>query len=280
MNANLGRGRSVDIDAVSTAVREVEQAEISPRFRALAAEDVIEKSPGEIVTAADRACEAVLGRRLQAILDIPVVGEESVADDPALLGLVADRDLVWVVDPLDGTSNFAAGSTDHAVMVALVESGDAVASWMWHPASRTMAVAERGSGSFLNDQRVTMKPVADVSRAVGVVKDRFLPDDVAATVLANEARFGRYDAGRGCAGVEYPALVADDVAFLLYWRTLPWDHAPGVLFAEEAGGVAVRPDGRRYRCGEDGLGLVVAHAAMIDEVRACLLSTADRPPPR
>jgi len=252
----------------------VADAEISPRFRMLSADEIEEKSPGELVTAADRACEAALTARLRAFLDVPVVGEEAAAEDPALLDSVGRSGLVWLVDPLDGTSNFAAGSTEYAVMVALVHSGEAVVSWMWHPDGRTMAVAERGSGAFVNGQRVTMPSPSPLDGSVGVVKDRFLPDDVAATVRNNKPKFGGYLPGRGCAGLEYPELAAGDVAFLLYWRTLPWDHAPGVLFVEEAGGAALRPDGRRYRCGDDDSGLVVAHAENSDEIRLRLLSAA------
>ena len=89
--------------------------------------------------------------------------------------------------------------------------------------------------------------------------------------MANEHRFAAHLPGRNCAGIEYPTLVAGDVDFLLYWRTLPWDHAPGVLFAEEAGFRAARPDGTAYRCGDGRHGLVVAHRDVCDDVRIALL---------
>jgi fructose-1,6-bisphosphatase/inositol monophosphatase family enzyme len=72
--------------------------------------------------------------------------------------------------------------------------------------------------------------------------------------------------------VDYPRLVDGAQDFVLFHRTLPWDHAPGTLLLREAGGVARRPDGSRYRPADDGLGLLnAADEACWDTVRALLL---------
>lgn len=262
----------MDLDAVARAIRHAESQEIAPRFRRLRDGDVEEKSAGEVVTAADRGCEELLASLLRDIRDIPVVGEEATATDPGLVNLVASSPEVWLVDPLDGTSNFAAGSTDYAVMVAHVRSGLAVASWMWQPSTGEMLVAERGSGSYANGARVHgAPPTASPGGLSGIVKQRFLPDEIRTRVLANERRVGTYLPGPNCAGVEYPALVAGEIDFAFYWRSLPWDHAPGVLYAEEAGFRALRPDGGEYRCGSRREGLVIAHRDHCETVRAALL---------
>lgn len=70
--------------------------------------------------------------------------------------------------------------------------------------------------------------------------------------------FGRLTASTTCAGVAYPRLVEGREDFLLFWRTLPWDHAPGSLLLTEVGGVAVRPDGTPYRLTTGGTGLLAA----------------------
>ena len=256
----------MDLDVVSRAIRFAERQEIAPRFGRLRSGDIEEKSPGEVVTAADRACEALLTLLLRDIRDVPVVGEEAASADPGLFGVIDTAPEAWVVDPLDGTTNFATGSPDYAVMVAHVRHGLAVASWIWIPAVGQMCVAERGAGSYTNGARVQGEPLASLQQLHGVVKHRFLPDDVAERVVANEHRFAAH-----LPGIEYPTLVAGDVDFLLYWRTLPWDHAPGVLFAEEAGFRAARPDGTAYRCGDGRHGLVVAHRDVCDDVRIALL---------
>lgn len=256
---------------MSEAIRFAEAEEIAPRFGRLVEGDIEEKSPGELVTVADRACERVLTALLRDIRDVPVVGEEAAAIDPSLLGLVAAAPAVWLVDPLDGTANFAAGSPDHAVMVAFVELGVATASWIWAPASEQMAVASRGDGASINGVPIRVDDPVERADARGVVKDRFLPDSMKQVVRASEHRFGSFVPGCNCAGIEYPDLVQGRVDFLFYWRTLPWDHAPGALVAEEAGMLAQRPDGSRYVCGSPVDGLLVAHPGVINDIRLGLL---------
>ncbi len=262
----------VDLRAVSDAIRLAEAQEVAPRFGSLGDTDVCEKSPGELVTMADRACEALLSGLLRSIRDVPVVGEEAAAADPSLISLIAGSPAVWVVDPLDGTANFVEGRPEYSVMVAFVERGTTTAAWMWNPAVEEMAVAVRGSGAELNGVAVRLAdPGEDLRQLSGVVKQRFLPPEERAAIARNKAAFGAHQEGSGCAGVDYPALVAGATDFLFYWRTLPWDHLPGVLFAQEAGGVAMRPNGAPYEPAAGGDGLIVAHPSVCDRVRRDLL---------
>lgn len=245
--------------SVAELVRAASAAAIEPRFHALGAGDVIEKSAGELVTVADREAEALITAGL-AELDpgVPVVGEEGVAADPGRMdALSAPR--VWLVDPLDGTANFVHGSTDWAVMVALVVDGDTEAAWIWQPLEGRMYAAQRGRGATCNGQLLVAAPRARTTdELTGAVLTRYLDDATRAQVDRNVGRFGTITAGRHCAGTEYPALVTGATDFAFFWRTLPWDHAPGTLLVREAGGVAARPDGTPYQPGPGGVGLLVA----------------------
>ncbi|MGH9165392.1 MAG: inositol monophosphatase family protein, partial [Acidimicrobiales bacterium] len=87
-----------------------------------------------------------------------VVGEEAAAADPRLLDPVGTAERLWVVDPVDGTSNFVRGSPDYAVMVALLERGAAVASWILQPVTGRLFVAEAGSGATVDGRRLTRQP--------------------------------------------------------------------------------------------------------------------------
>lgn len=102
-----------------------------------------------------------------------------------------------------------------------------------------------------------MRP-AESKRLHGAVLSGFLDAETAAAVIGNRGRFGGISSGRLRAGVEYPSLIEGLEDFVLFWRTLPWDHAPGALLVEEAGGTARRPDGSRYSPTVDGAGLLVA----------------------
>src|ERR1700731_1048544 len=124
----------MDLDRIAGIIRETAAVEILPRFRMLAAEDIREKKPGDPVTIADLEPERRLIRELQAALPGSVaLGEESVAADPARLDLLSGAAPVWVIDPIDGTNNFAKGDPRFAVIVAHVVRGVTEAGWLYDP---------------------------------------------------------------------------------------------------------------------------------------------------
>ena len=116
--------------AVSALMRTVAEAVVMPRFRNLAAHEVLEKTPGELVTIADREAELRLTEGLAAIDgDTVIVGEEACAADPALMDK-ATAARTWIIDPIDGTATFAAGQPPFGIMIALVEDGVTQAGWL------------------------------------------------------------------------------------------------------------------------------------------------------
>ncbi|WP_189827509.1 inositol monophosphatase family protein [Streptomyces finlayi] len=257
------------IDEVTDILREAAAEAILPRHRALTEGEITEKTPGEVVTVADREAEALITRRLRAVRDVPVVGEEAAAGNPALLHAVRDAPYAWLVDPLDGTPNFVAGRDDYAVMAALVQAGETVAAWILQPATGVAYVAERGAGAWrveapkggADGARRLRRGAApgDPAELGGVALTGFLDSAARAHVEATASRFGVLSAGTKCAGIDYPRLASGELDFLLYHRTLPWDHAPGALLVTEAGGAVRRPDDAcAYRPDDDRSGLVAA----------------------
>jgi fructose-1,6-bisphosphatase/inositol monophosphatase family enzyme len=248
------------LEQVSELIREVAATIVLPRFRHLAADEVHQKSPGDLVTIADQESERALTRGLIALLPgSVVVGEEAVAADPSIVGRVGDRGAVWIVDPVDGTNNFAAGKTPFAVMVALIRDGEPVASWILDVVGDHLAVAEAGAGAYLDGVRIktrTDDPGAAALR--GVVARHYLPADLRATVSANAPALGEVTNGHHCAGYEYPAVATDEQQFVLFWRILPWDHVPGSLIVREAGGTVLHLDGDPYHPADSERGLLVA----------------------
>jgi fructose-1,6-bisphosphatase/inositol monophosphatase family enzyme len=262
------------IDEVGDLIRDVARDIVLPRFRHLADGEVHEKAPGEIVTIADQESERALTAGLMRLLPgSVVVGEEAVAADPQVLRRLDDAGAVWLVDPVDGTANFAAGREPFAVMVALLRDGAAVASWILDVVGGRMVVAEAGAGAFVDGEQVRTrsdKPPAD--ELVGAVMGRYLPAGLRFQVAQRAEGLGTVLTGRHCAGYEYPAIVDDSQQFSLFWRVLPWDHVPGSLVVVEAGGAVRHFDGGAYHPSGDKRGLLVAANADIwDEVRATLL---------
>ncbi len=257
-------GSAISTAEVTAAIREVADAEIVPRFRALADSEIIEKRPGDVVTVADRLAEraltAIFRERDPGCL---VVGEEAIYADPAPLKALPSAERSWVIDPVDGTRNFASGSPDFAVMVAEVRAGVTTRGWIWQPMHDRMFVAERGAGVWLNDARVTPPTIPD--HLVGALHGRCgrlregVPDDVTLVRLA------------GCCGVDYPNLVRRERAFLGYWSMHPWDHLPGGLMVTETGGVLATIDGQPYQPGVTGRYLLAAANPEIWELAAGLV---------
>jgi fructose-1,6-bisphosphatase/inositol monophosphatase family enzyme len=269
----------MEIDAVTEILREAAEVAIKPRFRALADGEVMEKSAGDVVTIADREAEELIAPRLRALVDAPVVGEEAAEDDPGLVTAVRDAPAAWVVDPLDGTANFVAGRPDYAVMTALVRERRTVAAWILRPADDSVYVAEVGSGAWRNGVRVLREPASNRTAELrGVAHTHYLDSVRRARVRAAAALFGELGPGTSCAGIDYTQVVDGEVDFVLTWRTLPWDHAPGALLLTEAGGVARRPDGSDYRPGDDLTGLLTAADDRCWQVvRALVLPAAMEP---
>lgn len=248
-----------DIDAVTAILRETAASTILPRFGALSEDEVSEKSPGELVTVADREAEVLIGRRLRDLVDAPVVGEEATSADPSLVAALSKEPSAWVVDPVDGTRNFAKGDDRFAVMAALVREGRAVASWILRPTEDTVHAAELGSGAWRDGTRLHRAPSpADPADLRGMVQRRFLAPEERERVDAAAPGFARVGGGSGCAGVDYPRLLAGDLDFMMFADPQPWDHTPGGLILAEAGGVSLRPEGTPYRPDEDGRFLLTA----------------------
>jgi fructose-1,6-bisphosphatase/inositol monophosphatase family enzyme len=247
------------IDAVTRILQEAAEVAITPRFRGLAEAEVFEKSPGELVTVADREAEDMITPRLQALVDAPVVGEEAVAANPQLMTALREAPAVWVVDPLDGTSNFVAGRRQWAVMAALIRGGVTVAGWIVRPADDLVYECESGSGAWRNGVRASRAPASSQPTELrGAAYTRFMDPAARARLRAAAPLFARFGPGTSSAGFDYTRLMDGELDFVLFWRTLPWDHAPGTLLVTEAGGTVRRLDESEYRPADTGRGVLSA----------------------
>ncbi|QZP07273.1 inositol monophosphatase family protein [Caenibius sp. WL] len=232
--------------AVRTLMREVAERAILPHYRTLASDEVIAKAVDDVVTIADRESEAMLGEGLARLLpDAAIVGEEAAHENPAVLDRLSDS-LCWIIDPLDGTNNFAAGNPPFGMLIALAQEGDTIAGWIYDPLSGRFCHAHREQGAYIGDERVSARasgqepPVAAISL---LYMDPAQREKVKAHIAPH---YRMVDIPR-CAAEQYPRLVLRENDLSIFERTLPWDHAAGVLFLNEAGGKAARNDGSPYR---------------------------------
>lgn len=243
---------TIDIMALATILRDASRAESVPRFRRLDASMISTKTEAiDLVTEADVATEQVIKAKVAEWLPGALfVGEESVAAEPALLGRLAETDLAVVVDPIDGTANYAAGVPLYACMAAVVAKGETVGGVIYDPMGDDWIMAEKGAGAWLrrpNGEAVKLGVGANLplGQMVGTASVSYLPEAVRPTVLANLAKVRVFSNFR-CAGHEYRTFASGHSQFGCWNKLMPWDHLAGVLISQEAGGYAAKLDGSPY----------------------------------
>ncbi|WP_457583290.1 inositol monophosphatase family protein [Ensifer canadensis] len=255
---------SVDIAALANLLQEAAVKEILPRFRNLGAGDVRMKSEAiDLVTEGDEAAERLIKARMDEIAPGAVfIGEESVAADPALLDKLADADLAVVVDPIDGTFNFAAGLPLFGVMASVVSKGETVAGIIYDPLGNDWVIAEKGSGAWMcrpdgSQERMSVTAGVPIESMVGGASTGFYSQEARREVMANMAKV-RIATSYRCAAHEYRILAGGYIHFLMYQKLMPWDHLAGTLIAQEAGAYAARFDGSPYLPAHLNGGLLLA----------------------
>ena len=253
-----------ELEEVAQLVRAVARTEIMPRFRKLGAADISTKSgPLDLVTIADEQAEARLAIGLDRLFPgAIVVGEEAATREPRLLEAIAAAPLCFIVDPIDGTYNFASGLPLFGVMVAVTERGRTVGAVIHDPVGDDTAMALAGQGAWMqrpDGTSETLRVAAPVPVAAmsGSVSWRFMDEPVRTQVCTRLPLLAATWDYR-CAAHQYRLMAAGHCHFTVFNRLLPWDHAAGVLLHHEAGGYTARLDGSPYTPTETTGGLICA----------------------
>ena len=235
-----------------------------PRWRRLAAAEIRTKTgPLDLVTDADEAAERMIEAALaRAFPGCAVVGEEAASADPSILARLRGADLAFVIDPVDGTANFAAGMPLFGCMAAAVMRGEVALAVIHDPLGDDSAIAVRGLGAFTlaaDGREVAMRVAApvDLAEMSGCASWRYLDEPLRTRVHHGLGAVAATMSYR-CAAHEYRLAAAGHCHFLQYGRLYPWDHAPGWLLHREAGGYSARFDGSPYDPTDTGGGLICA----------------------
>ncbi len=226
------------IEAIRAAARE----EIMPRFRNLDPSMISAKSgPLDLVTVADQEAEKHIARAVARILpEALFIGEEAVAEDPALLDRLKDADLAVIIDPVDGTANYAADLAVFGTILAVVHQGKTIFGVLYDPVLDDWIWAEAGQGAWLSrpgaeDRRLsgpTAKPKGD---AMGYVPLNLFDAGQQQGLVKRYSQLGRMFNLR-CSCHEYRMVALGHADYLVSPSGKPWDHAAGCLVVEECGG--------------------------------------------
>lgn len=234
------------------AVRRAARAEILPRFRNLTAGQISQKSgPQDLVTEADTGAEAMIARALLRLFPNAVVlGEEAYAANPSLRDTAAAAELAFIVDPVDGTWNFAHGVPLFGVILAATRFGTPIFGMLYDPITDDWITASEGGAALQSEiaapsKRLSTSAAGDLSTLSGVAHVSLMPRDHQEAFAPLIPGFARVGALR-CSCHEYRLMAQGAVDFVLSGVLNPWDHAAGAFIATRAGGVARFLDGRDY----------------------------------
>lgn len=244
-------------EAVRRIILSAAERAILPHYRALEPGDVTEKSVGDVVTIADHAAEDILSQGLAKLSPgTAIVGEEAASEDPSIMERLNGS--CWIIDPLDGTNNFAKGEPPFGIMVALSDGGETIAGWIYDPLTGRLCHSAKGEGAFINDTEIRSRATGHI-RPVAAVSLIFQSEERRQALTEHVVpHYKLVDIPR-CAAEQYPRLAMGQNDVSIFERTLAWDHAAGALWLNEAGGKVARPDGSAYLVDEyDRTGLIGA----------------------
>ena len=193
------------------------------------------KRQNDFVTEVDRAAEAaVIGVLREAYPNHAILAEESGASAGS------QGDFVWIIDPLDGTTNFIHGVPQYCVSIGLKHKGIITQAVVYDPAKNELFTATRGSGAYLNDKRMRVSKRLKIADALIGTGFPFSKVDALDRYIAMFRKVTL-----NCAGIRRPGAAALDLAYVAagrfdgFWEMglSPWDMAAGSLLVQESGGL-------------------------------------------
>lgn len=238
-------------------VRRAARAEIMPRFRNLDTHQITQKTDAmDLVTEADIKAEAMITRALQmAFPSAVIVGEEAAEAESDYRARLREAELGFLIDPVDGTWNFAHGIATFGTMLAACRFGRPVFGMIYDPIGQDVVWADLDTPSRYvsrtgTDQTLATRKNQTLENLSGYIELAFMPREhkrAAALACLDLRHFSTMR----CSAHQYRLLVQGAVDFTLATKLNPWDHAAGVLICQQAGGHAAMMDGTPFDSSQD-----------------------------
>lgn len=260
----------MDLDAHALlAIGQAAIDEVQGEFRAgLGSDPLVVKEFGDFATETDLAIENKLRQILVAMTGIPVYGEEYGGDLPL-------DQTMWVIDPIDGTTNYAAGYPACAIVLSLVHEGQPIVGIIDMPFLSRRVTAAAGAGTFVNGRPVQMtvragRPITIAFGSVIARGDGSFPRGWRQELLSGVGDAYRAIRISGSVGVDLASTAAGAFGGTVTFSPHVWDNAAGVLLIRESGGVVTDLEGTPWRVGSVGVlaGLPDVHARLLEVVRS------------
>ena len=235
------------LQRIQNLIRQVATEEIMPRFLH---SHVNVKNDGTLMTEADLASQQALIAGLQQIIAAPALGEEMSSDAQRQLWQ-NNPDGLWVIDPIDGTTNFASGIPHFAVSVAFMKNGQSEIGVTFDPFCDEMFYAKKGSGAFLNKTALPLRrhTCSSLRDTVAAVEVKYLRSGTLANRMQSLSPC-RSQRNMGCSTLDWCYLASGRFDVFLHGGQKLWDYAAGSLIATEAGGQLATLEGDDFWSGK------------------------------
>ena len=229
---------NIDIEQLILIIKKVAKEELLPRFENVTKEYKVD---GSIVTEADTVSQ----QRIQELLhhdypDIKLLGEE-MSEEEQLLALENEHG-VWVLDPIDGTSNFSHGLPYYCVSLALIRNGTVQLGIVYDPERDECFHAQKNVGSFLNNKKLNAPSHnTTLEKSIVGVDFKRLPADMAAKIASNPPYASQRSLGS--IALDWCWVATGRIQAYLHGKHNLWDYAACWLILEEANGASQTLDG-------------------------------------
>jgi len=229
----------INLQLIKEIVIAASKAELHPRFNAV---ERAYKPDGSVVTEADLVMQETLITHLySAYPDIELLGEEMTADQQH--DLLSSGKSLWCLDPVDGTSNFAAGFPYFTVSLALIEKGEVSLALVYDPIRDECFSAQRGQGAYLNEQRLSTKETGlALTKAIALIDFKRLTPELAVQLVTKIPYASQRSLGS--IALELCWIAAGRGHIYLHAKQHLWDYAAAHLILKEAGGYACTLEGK------------------------------------
>jgi fructose-1,6-bisphosphatase/inositol monophosphatase family enzyme len=219
--------------SAAALLRRVAADEVMPRFLRVRSRL---KDDGTLFTEADLAAQHALAAVLPTIVEAPIVGEEMpVAEQHAAWEAGAAG--LWMIDPIDGTTNFINGLPFFALSIAYLEGHRPLLGATYNPVTDEMFLAHAGGGAWLNGTRLPLRePATTLARALANIDYKRIPRALADRLALVPPYYSARNFGSST--LEWAYLAAGRLDLYLHGGQMPWDYAAGELLLAEAGGMA------------------------------------------
>jgi len=234
---------NIDIELLKQIIIRAAEEEILPRFSSI---ERSYKPDGSVVTEADLLMQNKITSELKKHYpDIALLGEEMTAEEQ--LHLLTSHQAVWCLDPIDGTSNFAAGFPYFSVSLALIQDGQTTVALVYDPIRNECFSAQRGQGAYLNDKKLIPKQLnLSLHQTIALIDYKRLSRELATQLIINRP----YGSQRslGSIALELCWIAAGRGHIYLHANQYLWDYAASYLILNEAGAHSCTLEGERLDC--------------------------------